>query len=66
MYDRIEKMFIPMILGRPGKADCPVVAASQDGSRRAGWSVGCVWQGGSGLGEPVKLEGELSAVHLAV
>ena len=32
-YNRIEKIFAPTIVGKLGKADCPVVAASQDSNR---------------------------------
>lgn len=46
-------MFISLILERLGKADHPVVLFPKN--RRAGWSVGSVWTGGSGLGEAEKL-----------
>lgn len=43
MYNnRIERMFIPIILGRLRKADCPVVDASQDGNGGTSQSMGCV------------------------
>lgn len=60
-------MFISIILERLGKADCPVVLLPRN--RRTGWSVGWVWQGGSGLGEAAKLgpaQGMQVVEHLAV
>lgn len=46
-------MLISIILERPGKADCPVVLLPKN--RRAGWRVGCVWQGVSAWERPRSL-----------